>query len=409
MTLLACGINHTTTPIHVREKIAFSPDRAKSALRELVIEGAVNEAVILSTCNRVEIYSHTTSPALVQNWVADKLNTSLEPWYFHTDQEAVSHIMRVASGLDSMVLGEPQILGQMKEAYSLAKETGSIGAKLQKLFERVFNVSKQVRTDTNIGANPMTLGYCVVTLAKQIFSELSKKNILLIGGGDIIELTALHLFNHGMKRFIIANRTQSKSEILAEKVYGHIIPFMDIPIYLKEADIVISATASQLPILGKGAVESAIKARKHAPILMIDLAVPRDIEPEVSNLEDIYLYNIDDLKTLIDESRQYRMAAAQEAESIIDLQARHFIKDLQALDANNLIKQFRENLECLASGELSRAKARIVNGADPSQVMDQLVYTIINKFSHGPSTQLRKAAFDGRLDMLAIARLLLDL
>lgn len=410
MTLLACGINHLTAPINLRELVTFPPDRAKSALKELMALGAVNEAVILSTCNRVEIYSKTQDRQKLQQWIAANLAVSIDPhWYFHEGKQAVSHIMRVASGLDSMVLGEPQILGQMKDAFNLAQEVGSIGSNLQKLFQRVFNVSKQVRTSTPIGTNPITLGFATVTLAKRIFSDLSKRSVLLIGAGDIIELTAFHLYNQGIKRFIVASRSTTKAEKLARKIYGHWISISEIPVYLKETDIVISATMSELPILGKGAVERAIKARKRKPIFMIDLAVPRDIEPEVANLEDIYLYNIDDLKKIVDENRHCREAAAVQAESIIDLQAHHYIRDLQALDANHLIQQFKKNLDAISNQELQRAMSRLKLGEDPKQVLQQFSHNLLNKFSHTPCVQMKKAAFDGRKELLALARLLLDL
>jgi glutamyl-tRNA reductase len=410
MTLLACGINHLTAPIELREQFAFPPERARDVLKHIMQMPAVNEAMILSTCNRVEIYSHTSEPETFRTWLQQYLDIKLEPhWYSFHEKQAVSHIMRVASGLDSMVLGESQILGQMKTAFSLALEVGSIGAQFQKLFQTVFNVTKQVRTDTSIGANPITLGYAATSLAKQIFSDLSKRNVLLIGSGEIIELAGLHLYNQGVKRFIVAGRSANKTKSLAEKLYGHAISLSEIPVYLKESDIVISATSSQLPILGKGAVESAIKARKHRPIFMVDLAVPRDIEPEVGAFEDIYLYNIDDLKSIIDDNRQCRQAAAQQAENIIDLQASHFIKDLQSLEANVLIRQYREQIEKLSATELERALVRLNQGTDSKQVLSQFAAQLTNKLCHGPTVQMKKAAFDGRLELLAFARLLLDL
>lgn len=410
MTLLACGINHHTAPIDLRERIAFPPDRTKAVLQELMQLKAVNEAVILSTCNRVEFYTETENPDQLQNWLSSFYQLTLEPhWYFHQEARAVSHIMRVASGLDSMVVGEPQILGQMKDAFLLAQQAGSIGTKLQRLFQRVFNVSKQVRTDTQIGLNPTTLGFATVALAKRIFSDLSKRNVLLIGAGEIIELTALHLFNQGIKRFIIASRCSEKAQQLAEKIHGHGINMSEIPIYLQQSDIVISATSSELPLLGKGAVERAIKARKHRPIFMVDLAVPRDIEPEVASLEDIYLYNLDDLKTIIDENKRGRESAAQQAESIIALQAHHYIRDLQALDANGLISQLRDSLEQLAQHELQKALLRVAQGADPNEVLSHFARHLVNKFSHSPCAQMKQAAYDGRLELLSLARQLFNL
>ncbi|MBA2653665.1 MAG: glutamyl-tRNA reductase [Gammaproteobacteria bacterium] len=410
MTLLACGINHLTAPVDLREQVALSPLQAKNALQELISIGAVNEAVILSTCNRVEIYSEVTDFNKVQQWISHNLALPVDPyWYFHTERNAVSHIMRVASGLDSMVMGEPQILGQMKDAVNLAQEVGALGSGLQRLFQRVFNVTKQVRTDTKIGANPITLGFAAVTLAKRIFSDLSKRNVLLIGAGDIIELAALHLFNQGIKRFIIASRSLSKAEKLATRVHGHWIPMGDIPLYLTDSDIVISATGSELPLLGKGAVERAIKARKHRPIFMVDLAVPRDIEPEVGSLEDIYLYNIDDLKTIIDESKQCREDAALHAEGIIELQAEHYIRNIQSLNASSLIRQFRAELNTIAQQEVQRASVRLEQGVDPKIVIEHVCHNLLNKFSHAPCAKMKQAGYDGRLELLAFARQLLDI
>jgi glutamyl-tRNA reductase len=409
MTLLVCGIDHHTAPIHVRERVAFSPDRAKLALQELMQFGAVDEVVILSTCNRLDIYSETHDPSLLKQWIIRNFKLALDPyWYFYTEEKAVSYIMHVASGLRSMVLGEPYIFGQMKDAVLLAQEAGSIGTKLQHLFQRVFNVSKRVRTDTPIGANPITFGFVTIILAKQIFSDLSKQSVLLIGVNDIIELTALHLLNQGIKQFKVASRCAVKAQKMVEKVQGYWIPMSDIPTYLQESDIVISATSSDCPILDKGAVEHAIEARKHRPIFMIDFAVPRDIEPTVAQLQDIYLYNIDDLKLIIDENLRCREEAARQAESIIALQARHYIRDLQALEANSIIKQWRENCHRLSELELERAITRIERGIDPRQVLQQFSRSLVNKFAHTPCTQIKKAAFDGQLELLTFARQLLD-
>jgi glutamyl-tRNA reductase len=410
MTLLACGINHLTAPLYLREQVAFSPDRAKSALKELMQLSVVKEAMILSTCNRVEIYTDTLDSKEIHNWLASTLKPPINPyWYFHEEQQAVSHIMRVASGLDSMILGEPQILGQMKQAYSLAKEVGTIGSQLQRLFQRVFNVSKQVRTDTRIGTNPITLGFAAVTLAKRIFSDLSKKSALLIGAGEIMELTALHLHNQGIKRFIIANRSAMRAKQLAEKVYGHWISISDVPLYLRESDIVVTATSSELPLLSKEIVGQAIKVRKHRPIFMIDLAVPRNIEPKVASLEDVYLYNINDLKRIVDENQKCKESAAKEAESIIELEAKHYIRDLQSLDANRLITCFRNNLARVVNNEIEPVLGKLKQGVDPQIALAQLVHNLINKISHTPCSKMKQAAYDGRKDLLIVARQLFDL
>lgn len=410
MTLLACGISHVTAPLEMRERFALPPDRAAQFLKEVMESQAVHEAMILSTCNRVEIYSKTSTPEQFKHWLQDHLQSRLDPhWYSFLGKQAVSHIMRVASGLDSMVLGEPQILGQMKNAFCLAQEVGCIGSHFQRLFQTVFNVTKHVRTDTAIGANPITLGYAATTLAKRIFSDLSKRNVLLVGAGEISEIAGLHLYNQGVKRFIIASRSSDKASDLAKRLSGHVIPLSEIPIYLKESDIVICATSSQTPLLNKPIVEHAIKIRKHRPIFMLDLAVPRNIESEIAGFEDIYLYNIDDLKSIIEDNRQCREAAAEQAENIIELQANHFIKDLQSLEANTLIKNYRTQIEELCSKELEQALARLAHGNDPTDILKQFANQIGNKIAHGPSTQMKQAAFDGRLELLSYARHLLDL
>jgi glutamyl-tRNA reductase len=413
MSLLVCGINHHTAPVAIREQVAFPPEGIKETLQELLSVGAVNEAMILATCNRMEIiYTAGADNTLFAQWLSNhpRIAASLQPyWYFHQDQQAVLHVMRVASGVDSMVLGEPQILGQMKQAYRLACETGAIGQRLQRLFQTVFAVSKRVRTDTKIGKNPLSMGYAVVVLARRIFSDLSQRCVLLIGAGEIIELTAMHLYSQGVKRIIVASRSLAKAEKLAKRFFGHWISMADIPVYLREADIVVTATASDLPILGKGMVEKAIKMRKHRPVFMVDLAVPRDIEPEVGKLEDIYLYNIDDLESLIKDNRQCRAAAAEQAEAIIELQAAHFMRELQALDANTAICAYREKLQQLQEHELTKAMQKLAQGMEPGQVLTKLARNLTNKIMHNPCAELRKVAFDGRLDLLILARQLFDI
>lgn len=412
MPFLACGINHISTPLPEREKIALSFSETQKILQNMVQVGAANEAVILSTCNRVEVYSETQDRELLIHWLQmqQQSTTALTPyWYIYDDTRAISHVLRVASGLDSMVLGESQILGQMKDAYALACEAGSVGKRLQRLFQKVFSITKQVRTDTSIGMNAVSFGYAAVDLAKRIFSDLSKKNVLLIGAGETIELTAMHLVNQGIKRIVVANRSIAKAEQLARSFYGHWIGLRDVPLYLKETDIVITATASQLPILGKGSIETAIKARKHRPILMIDLAVPRDVEQEVSELEDVFLYNIDDLQKIIDENRHLRLQAAKQAEAIIEMQAAHLLRELQTLDVAKTITDFRHKLQHLASQEIQKAKARIKEGKDAELVLEQFAHNILNKVMHNPSEQLRQAAYDGRMDIITLARQLLGI
>ncbi|WP_455202667.1 glutamyl-tRNA reductase, partial [Kaarinaea lacus] len=339
MSILAFGINHKTAPVDIRERVAFEPGEICHALKDLVSQPAINEAAIISTCNRTELYCglEKNDLAMIVNWLRkyhELGERDIQPYvYAHPDHDAVRHLLRVASGLDSMVLGEPQILGQMKDAYSAANEAGTLGGLLDRLFQHTFAVAKQVRTDTQIGASPVSVAFAAVSLSKQIFSELSNHTALLIGAGETIELAARHLHESGIGRMIIANRTIERAHNLAAEFNAYAISLPDIPGHLAEADIVISSTASPLPILGKGSVESALKVRKHRPILMIDIAVPRDIESEVGDLDDVYLYTVDDMQEIIQEGLRSRQEAAEQAEEIIDTQVSHFMNWLQSLGA----------------------------------------------------------------------------
>lgn len=415
MPILAFGINHKTAPVAVRERVAFSPPQVTEALKELTALPAVQEAAILSTCNRTEIvcYLEEDESRSVVDWFQHyhKLkNDEVGPYlYLHPDQFAVRHLLRVAAGLDSMILGEPQILGQMKEAYLAALKAGTVGTLLGRLFQHTFAVAKQVRTDTAIGSSPVSVAFAAVSLAKQIFSDFSKHTALLIGAGETIELTARHLREHNIGRIIIANRTVEKAHALASEFGGYAIALGDIPNHLADADLVISSTASQLPILGKGAIERAIKQRKHRPMLMIDIAVPRDIEPEAGELEDVYLYAVDDLQEIIQEGLRSRQEAAKQAEEIIENQVAHFMGWLRSLDAVATIRSFRDNAEQLRDQEVARAKRLLARGVSPEEVLAQMARALTNKLIHAPSAHMRQAGFEGRSEVLEVARELFDL
>lgn len=415
MPILAFGINHKTAPVAVRERVAFSPPQVTEALKELTALPAVQEAAILSTCNRTEIvcYLEEDESRSVVDWFQHyhKLkNDEVGPYlYLHPDQFAVRHLLRVAAGLDSMILGEPQILGQMKEAYLAALKAGTVGTLLGRLFQHTFAVAKQVRTDTAIGSSPVSVAFAAVSLAKQIFSDFSKHTALLIGAGETIELTARHLREHNIGRIIIANRTVEKAHALASEFGGYAIALGDIPNHLADADLVISSTASQLPILGKGAIERAIKQRKHRPMLMIDIAVPRDIEPEAGELEDVYLYAVDDLQEIIQEGLRSRQEAAKQAEEIIENQVAHFMGWLRSLDAVATIRSFRDHAEQLRDQEVARAKRLLARGVSPEEVLAQMARALTNKLIHAPSAHMRQAGFEGRSDVLEVARELFDL
>ena len=415
MTILAFGVNHTTAPVELRERVSFSSESMPDALTDLNQQRGVREAAILSTCNRTEIYcsldeARESKPL---DWFYDfhgiKQDQIQQFIYTYPDANAVKHVLRVASGLDSMVLGEPQVLGQLKKAYTTALKAGSIGKLLSRLFQHSFMVAKQIRSNTTISSHPVSIAYAAVRLAQQIFGDLSSQTALLIGAGDTVELVARHLHENGLGRMIIANRTLEKSQHLASEFSAYAINLGAIPQHLAEADIIISSTASQLPILGKGAVESSLKVRKHRPIFMVDIAVPRDIEPEVGDLEDVYLYSVDDLKDVIRDNIQSRKHAAELAEEIIDTQVTRYMDWLNSLDAVSAIRALRNQAEIIQEEVLETARQKLINGADPEQVLQEVTRLLTNKLIHSPSTQLYAAGVDGRDDLLSAAYELFDL
>ncbi|AFI83348.1 glutamyl-tRNA reductase [Methylophaga nitratireducenticrescens] len=400
MHLVTYGINHTTAPVDVREKLSFDADKLPLALASLMLNESVIEAVIVSTCNRTEIYCHLDEDydnsvlLWLHNFQQQDANALKSYLYCYEGADAVRHLFRVACGLDSLVLGEPQILGQLKTAYTQALNAKALGKSLGRLFQHAFGVAKQVRTDTAIGNSPVSVAFAAVSLAKQIFSNLAESTALLIGAGETIELVARHLFDNGIKRLIIANRTVEKAHLLATSVNGYAISLSEIPAHLAEADIVISSTASQLPILGKGTVESALKLRKRKPIFMVDIAVPRDIEAEVGQLEDIYLYTVDDLHDIIEENLQSRRDAAKQAEEIIDTQADHFAGWMRSQDAVPVIRAIRDQGQMFSTQAVDKALRQLEQGMNAEMVMTELARTLTNKLLHEPSRQLRQSAFE---------------
>lgn len=420
MTLIAFGINHKTAPVDIREKVAFAPEKIEHALHECIDNNEVNEAAIISTCNRTELYFNLHENDSTELDITTLLQwfckyhqlekEELEPYiYLHSNNDAVQHILRVASGLDSLILGEPQILGQIKDAFNTANQAGTIGRQLSRLFQHTFSVAKQVRTDTAIGASPVSVAFAAVSLAKRIFADLSEHTALLIGAGETTELVARHLADQGVKKMIVANRTVERAQILANNFDAEAIALSDMPERLVEADIIIASTASQLPILGKGAVERALKLRKHRPMFMVDIAVPRDIEPEVGNLDDIYLYTVDDLHEVIEEGRQSREEAAKQAEEIIENQVEHFMGWLRSLKGVNTIRAFREQAEQKRDKQLALALKQLAAGKNPEQVMNDLARTLTNKLIHEPTAQLNQAAYSGHKELLDNARELFNL
>ena len=415
MHLLTIGLNHQTAPIEVREKAAFGPEKIQEALIDLTQSTGVSEATILSTCNRTEIYcgQEKESRDTIVSWLCAHSGLTKpeleDSMYQFPNEEAVKHAFRVASGLDSMVLGEPQILGQMKNAFQTASSVGATGKVLNRLFQHTFNVAKQVRTDTAIGENAVSVAYTGVNLARKIFSSLAEQNVLLIGAGETIELVARHLKQNQVKHIIIANRSVDKARALSSEIGSEAISLAQIPDRLHEADIVVTSTASTLPILGKGAIEAALKKRKRSPMFILDLAVPRDVEAEVSQLKDAYLYTVDDLRTMVDANREMRLRAAEEAENIIDYQVVKFMRWMRSLDSVPAIRSFREGMNELKQAELERARRKLEKGSDPAEVLEQFARDLTNKMAHHPSQVLRQADIEGDASIISAARKLFNL
>jgi glutamyl-tRNA reductase len=414
MTLLAFGINHTTASLSVRERMAFAPEVVETSLRSAIDDAGLAEVAILSTCNRTEIYANSDVELnQLTAWLLAHTNIKADElancFYCYQNDEAVRHMMKVAGGLDSLVLGEPQILGQMKSAYAVACEAGTIGGELHATFQQVFSIAKRVRTETAIGENPVSVAYAAVSLAQQIFSDLKQDTALLIGAGETIELVARHLAHHGIHRIIVANRTLDRAQRLAREFNGEAILLADIPDHLHRADIVISSTASQLPLLGKGAVESALKKRKHKPMFMLDIAVPRDIEEQVGELEDVYLYTVDDLHAVIDENKKSRVAAADKAEEIIDEGVELYRRQQRSLNALATVKAYRKKAESLRDLELQKALGALEAGNNPEQVLQQLARNLTNKLIHSPTAHLKEASASGQTQVVQLAQALFDL
>ena len=397
MQLYTIGVNHTTAPIEIRENVAFGADSIREALSDLTNKKAA-EAAILSTCNRTEIYVQSADALPVMGWLADYHQLDLnhiQPYtYTHANQEAVKHAFRVASGLDSMVLGEPEILGQFKQSVKLAQEAGTLGTHLHQLFQRTFEVAKEVRTNTDIGGSSISMAAATVKLAQRIFGDLSEQKILFIGAGEMIILCANHFAAQKPKSMTVANRTKERGLELAEKIHAEAILLNDLPTHFADFDIVITSTASQLPIVGLGMVERAIKARKHRPIFMVDLAVPRDIEAEVAQLDDVFLYTVDDLAQVVTDGIENRQEAAVSAEMIISTRVEAFMHWLQKRNSVPTIKALRDQAETMRTAELEKAIKLIQKGESPEKVLEKLSLAITNKMLHAPSHALNRSHGD---------------
>ncbi len=416
MTLLALGINHKTAPVSLRERMIFSVDSVDQALGSLRRLPLVQGGVLLSTCNRTELYLSVEQQENMYEHVYEQLiawlccyhhihphelNKSL---YWHQGSAAVSHLMRVTSGLDSQILGEPQIFGQVKRAFATSQRGRSLSGELERLFQKSFSVAKRIRSETDIGASAVSVAFAVCTLARQIFGSLSDLTVLLIGAGETTALVARHLCTRQVGHLIIANRTRSRAETLARQVGAEIITLAEVDQRLADADIIISSTASPLPIIGKGMVERALKARRNQPILLIDIAVPRDIEPEISRLPNAYLYSVDDLHAIIAHNLAQRQAAAIQAESIVALESMNFMTWLRSQGAVGIIRDYRSRADQICAEMITKAVAAIEHGADAERVIHELAYKLSRRLIHAPTKSLQQAACDGDVARLQLLR-----
>jgi glutamyl-tRNA reductase len=405
MQLLTLGLNHTTAPLAVRERVAFVPEEVGltiGRLRDRLSQpsgGSVSEAAIISTCNRTELYCAADEPEraqqALQEFVAAEKQLSLDELQRHTyvlpQASAVRHAFRVASGLDSMVLGEPQILGQMKQAEKLARSAGGLGLMLNHLFQRTFAVAKEVRTTTEIGTQSVSMAAAAVRVAQRIFGNLGGEQILFVGAGEMIELTATHFAAQHPKSITVANRTLERAHALAHRFHANAIKLSELPEAIAHFDIVVSCTASSLPIIGLGMIERAIKSRRRKPMFIVDLAVPRDVEPEVSRLDDVYVHTVDDLGRIVQSGSESRQAAVAQAEAIIESRVRDFEEWIKARRAVPVIQDLRTRADALRRREMDRALKQLARGEAPEAVIEQLSQALTNKFLHDPMSTLRDA------------------
>ena len=409
MPLKILGVNHRTAPVELREKIAFNPNQLGEALRNLMTLPKIEEVVIVSTCNRTELYGEYLDGGIreARDWLMDyhRLPGAMDDCLYTFDNNrAVSHTFSVACGLDSAILGEPQILGQMKDAYRTAKQAGTTGPVLHSLFQQAFSVAKQVRTDTDIGASAVSVAFAAVSMARQIFADFSVNTALLIGAGETIELTARHLHARGLNRMIIANRSIARARALAHQYQGYAIELDEIPAHLADADIIIGATASPDPLVHLEDMKKALKERRHRPVFIADLAVPRDVEEAVAGLDDVYLYTVDDLQGVIRENLNSRRQAARQAQQIIEAEVARFVMAQRVRDAAPTIRAMRGKADEIRDDVAQNARRLLARGRDPEEVLDFLARTLTNKLMHLPSSELRKAGERGDDDVLRAAR-----
>lgn len=408
--IFTLGINHHSAPLAIRERVAFHAESLPQALSHLVDAKPVKEAAILSTCNRMELYCATDTPEAAAEWLAEYHQVEraqIQPYlYTYPQPEAVRHAFRVASGLDSMVIGEPQILGQMKDAVRVAEEAGTLGTMLHKMFQRSFAVAKEVRSTTAIGANIVSMAAAGVHLAERIFESIADQRILFIGAGEMIELCAAHFCAQKPKQVTVANRTLERGQALAERYGGRAIRLDELGDQLAEHDIIVSCTASPLPIIGLGMVERAVKARRHRPMFMVDLAVPRDIEIEVGELDDVFLYTVDDLAQVVESGLESRQAAVVQAEAIIAARVENFLNWLDSRNSVPVIRSLRDAAERMRRHEIEHAMKLMAKGEPPEKVLEHLSHRLTNKFLHSPTQALNLAEGADRSQLqAAVSRL----
>ncbi len=403
MTLWVLGLNHQTAPVELRERASFGGDALPRALASLRDTPQVAEAVLLSTCNRTELYAVAESGDALAQWLETHAGQLQGYLYQHADADAVRHLFRVATGLDSMVLGEPQILGQVKDAWAIARDNGLLGQRLDRLFQQTFSVAKRARTDTRVGANPISVASTAVRLAQNSFARLEDSTVLLVGAGETIELAARHLSEGRVRRLLIANRTLAHAQELASRHGGVALPLTELERHLGEADVVFSATAAREPVITRAQVAAALKTRKHKPMLLFDLAVPRDIEAAVGELQDAFLYTVDDLERAVEDNRRSRREAAAEAEAIIELQVARFVETLQANAHQAPLRQLRAYGEATRTEMLDKARQQLANGKSPEEVLELLAHGLTNRLLHPPTAALRAAALSGDTELTRAA------
>ena len=409
MALFALGINHRTAPLTVRERVVFHPEELRRVLADLVGGAQAHEAAILSTCNRTELYCQAESPQAIGQWMAADRRVAyrdIEPYmYVHSEGEAVRHAFRVASGLDSMVIGEPQILGQMKDAVRAAREERTLGVILDKLFQHAFAVAKDVRSTTAIGANVVSMAAATARLAERVFERIADRQVLFIGAGEMIELCAAHFAARQPRRIVVANRTLDRGRSLANRFGATAVRLEELAGRLQEFDIIVTCTASQLPILGLGIVERALKLRGREPIFIADLAVPRDVEAEVGELDKVHLYTVDDLAQIVEEGKESRQAAVTDAEAIVRTHADGFLQWLEMRANVPTIRALRDSAERMRRRELERALKSLARGDDPAMVLDGLSQRLTNKLLHEPTQALHRTGGRNGEAQALIARL----